>query len=55
VPRWEHKAVRDGDIANYDAGKGKTVEEQRAEAWNKLGDDGWELVSVSEAGNAMRY
>src|SRR5438046_699743 len=55
--KWEYKAVSDRSIVDQavaNAG-GKSVSEQRTEAWNKLGDDGWQLVSVSETGNFRAY
>jgi hypothetical protein len=54
APKWEYKAVSDRNIVDYAAAHagGKTASAQRAEAWNKLGDEGWELVSVDVTGNA---
>jgi hypothetical protein len=57
VPKWEYMAVADRKIVDYTAGSavGKSSDEQRTEALNKLGEDGWELVSVSEAGGSRTY
>ena len=57
VPKWEYKAVSDRSIVDYavaNAG-GKTPDAQRTEAWNKLGDDGWELMAVGDVATDHTY
>lgn len=53
MPKWEYKAVNERSIVDHAAANagGKSASEQRAEAWNKLGDDGWELVCVTDQGS----
>jgi hypothetical protein len=55
--KWEHKAVADRRIVDYavaNAG-GKSLDDQRTEAWNKLGDDGWELFAVGDVATDHTY